>query len=40
MTADYEEVRDFIVLHYSATSRDDSPFWQACQRLTLPDSAA
>ncbi|MBL8267823.1 tryptophan halogenase family protein [Steroidobacter sp.] len=38
MTADYEEVRDFIVLHYSATRRDDSPFWQACQQLPLPDS--
>ncbi len=38
MTADYEEVRDFIVLHYSATNRDDSPFWQACQHLPLPDS--
>ena len=38
MTADYEEVRDFIVLHYSATTRDDSPFWQACRRLPLPDS--
>jgi tryptophan halogenase len=38
MTTDYEEVRDFIVLHYSATNRDDSPFWQTCQRLPLPDS--
>ncbi len=38
MTADFEEVRDFIVLHYSATGRDDSPFWQACRRLPLPDS--
>lgn len=38
MVADYEEVRDFIVLHYSATDRDDSPFWQACQNLPLPDS--
>jgi tryptophan halogenase len=38
MTTDYEEVRDFIVLHYSATDRDDSPFWQACQQLPLPDS--
>lgn len=38
MTTDYEEVRDFIVLHYSATDRDDSPFWQACRQLPLPDS--
>jgi len=38
MVADYEEVRDFLVLHYSATQRDDSPFWQWCQNITLPDS--
>jgi tryptophan halogenase len=38
MIADYEEVRDFIVLHYSATSRDDSPFWQWCRNVVLPDT--
>jgi tryptophan 7-halogenase len=38
MVADYEEIRDFIVLHYSATARDDSPFWQCCQNIKLPDS--
>jgi tryptophan 7-halogenase len=36
--ADYEEIRDFIVLHYCATARDDSPFWQWCQNITPPDS--
>jgi tryptophan halogenase len=38
MLADYEEIRDFIVLHYSATARDDSPFWQWCSNIKLPDS--
>lgn len=38
MIADYEEVRDFIVLHYSATSREDTPFWRWCKNITLPDS--
>jgi tryptophan halogenase len=38
MVADYEEIRDFIVLHYSATARDDSPFWQWCSNIKLPDS--
>ena len=38
MVVDYEEVRDFIVLHYSATARDDSPFWQWCKNIKLPDS--
>ena len=38
MSADYEEIRDFIVLHYSATARDDAPFWQWCRNIKLPDS--
>lgn len=38
MNADYEEVRDFIVLHYSATSREDTPFWRWCKNISLPDS--
>lgn len=38
MHADYEEVRDFIVLHYCATSREDAPFWRWCKNIMLPDS--
>ncbi|HEY5808404.1 MAG TPA: tryptophan halogenase family protein [Povalibacter sp.] len=38
IVADYEEVRDFIVLHYVATARDDSPFWEWCRNIQLPDS--
>jgi tryptophan 7-halogenase len=38
MVADYEEVRDFVVLHYCATQRDDTPFWQWCREIELPDS--
>jgi tryptophan halogenase len=34
-----EHVRDFIILHYHATQRDE-PMWEACRRMELPDSLA
>lgn len=40
MTADYEEIRDFIVLHYCTTARDDTDFWRRCAAMPLPDSLA
>jgi tryptophan halogenase len=36
----FEDVRDFIVLHYHATRRDDSEFWNRCRTMTIPDSLA
>lgn len=33
-----EEVRDFIILHYKATSRSDSDFWNDCREMAIPDS--
>jgi tryptophan halogenase len=36
----YEDVRDFIILHYHATRRDDSDFWNQCRTMTIPDSLA
>ncbi|ATC32756.1 tryptophan 7-halogenase [Caulobacter vibrioides] len=38
MTADYEEIRDFIVLHYCTTQRDDTPFWRDVRNAPIPDS--
>ena len=34
---EYEYVRDFLVLHYRQTERDDSEFWRACQNLPMTD---
>ena len=35
---EYEAVRDFIVLHYYATRRDDAPFWKERQAMDIPES--
>ena len=34
----YDWVRDFIILHYKATRRDDSDFWKECRDMSIPDS--
>jgi tryptophan 7-halogenase len=33
-----EEVRDFIILHYKATARSDSAFWNTCREMAVPES--
>jgi tryptophan halogenase len=40
MAATYDEIRDFILLHYVLTKRSDSAFWKEYPQIALPDALA
>lgn len=38
--AEVEAVRDFVILHYKVTDREDTPFWRECKHMAVPELLA